>query len=97
MFTTRVPTQGLPGLSMMILNVIALLSSFGLALVPIQYLAVIQSLGWVVDPIADVIFAVMHIAQVMTAVLHTIAYLAWFSYAIAPIYHRHRRPANGDG
>ncbi|WP_054854510.1 hypothetical protein [Vulcanisaeta distributa] len=69
---------------MTILNAIAVLSTFGLVSVPVQYLSVLQSLGWVIDPIADSIFAIMHIAQVMTAVLHTIAYLAWFSYVIAP-------------
>lgn len=68
-----------------ILNAIAVFSTFGLVSVPIQYLSVLQDLGWVIDPIADSVFAVMHVAQVMTAVLHTIAYLAWFSYAVAPI------------
>ncbi|WP_054854531.1 hypothetical protein [Vulcanisaeta distributa] len=70
---------------MTVLNAIAVLSTFGLVSVPIQYLSVLQNLGWVIDPIADSIFAVMHVAQVMTAVLHTIAYLAWFSYAVAPL------------
>ncbi|ADY01206.1 hypothetical protein VMUT_0998 [Vulcanisaeta moutnovskia 768-28] len=70
---------------MTVLNVIALLSTFGLVTVPLQYLTVVESVGWFIDPIADLILAVMHIAQVMTAVLHTIAYLAWFSYAVAPM------------
>ena len=72
-------------IGMTILNIIATISSLGIGILPLQEFTVIQSMGFIIDPIADVIFAVMHVAQVMIAVLHTIAYLAWFSYAIAPI------------
>ncbi|ADN49549.1 hypothetical protein [Vulcanisaeta distributa] len=70
---------------MTVLNVVAVISTLGIGAIPLQGFTVIQGLGFIIDPIADVIFAVMHVAQVMTAVLHTIAYLAWFSYAIAPL------------
>lgn len=70
---------------MTVLNVVAVISTLGIGAIPLQGgFTVIQGLGFIIDPIADVILAVMHVAQVMTAVLHTIAYLAWFSYAIAP-------------
>ena len=69
-------------IGMFILNIIASVSSLGIGILPLQEFEVLQSMGFIIDPIADVIFAVMHVTQVMTAVLHTIAYLAWFSYAI---------------
>ncbi|WP_460173406.1 hypothetical protein [Vulcanisaeta sp. JCM 14467] len=72
-------------IGMTILNIIEAISSFGIGVLPLQEFEVLQSMGFIIDPIADVIFAVMHVSQVMIAVLHTIAYLAWFSYAIAPI------------
>ena len=72
-------------IGMTILNIIATISSFGIGVLPLQEFEVLQSMGFIIDPIMDVIFAVMHVTQVMIAVLHTIAYLAWFSYAIAPI------------
>ena len=61
-------------IGMTILNIIATISSFGIGVLPLQEFAVLQSMGFIIDPIADVIFAVMHVSQVMIAVLHTIAY-----------------------
>ena len=69
-------------IGMFILNIIASISSFGIGVLPLQEFEVLQNMGFIIDPIMDVVFAVMHVSQVMIAVLHTIAYLAWFSYAI---------------
>ncbi|WP_069806900.1 hypothetical protein [Vulcanisaeta thermophila] len=52
---------------------------------PIPYYATPMGLGWVLDPIADVLSAINHFAQLMVAVLHTIAWTAWFTTHWVPV------------
>jgi len=70
--------------AMTALNIIEMLSTFGLASVPQQYANVLMNLGWTLDPIDAVVESINHAAQVLLAIFHTIAWLAWFSWAIAP-------------
>jgi hypothetical protein len=71
--------------AMTALNIIEMLSTFGLASIPQQYMGVLMNLGWTLDPIDAVVESINHAAQVLIAIYHTIAWLAWFSWAIAPI------------
>jgi len=70
--------------AMTALNIIEMLSTFGLASIPQQYMGVLMNLGWVMDPIDAIVETVNHAAQILLAIYHTIAWLAWFSWAIAP-------------
>jgi hypothetical protein len=70
--------------AMTALNIIEILSTFGLASIPQQYMTVLMNLGWWLDPIDAIVESANHIAQVLLAIFHTIAWLAWFSWAIAP-------------
>jgi len=70
--------------AMTALNIIEMLGSFGLSIVPQQYMGVLMNLGWILDPIDAVVESINHAAQVLLAIFHTIAWLAWFSWAIAP-------------
>jgi len=70
--------------AMTALNIIELIGSFGLASIPQQYMGVLMNLGWTLDPIDAVVESINHAAQVLLAIFHTIAWLAWFSWAIAP-------------
>jgi len=70
--------------AMTVLNIIEVLSTFGVASVPQQYMIVLMNLGWWLDPIDAIVETVNHAAQVLLAIYHTIAWLAWFSWAIAP-------------
>jgi len=70
--------------AMTALNIIEMLGSFGLSIVPQQYLGVLMNLGWTLDPIDAVVESINHASQVLVAIYHTIAWLAWFSWAIAP-------------
>jgi len=70
--------------AMTALNIIEMLSTFGLASIPQQYMGVLMNLGWTLDPIDAITASVNHSAQVLLAIYHTIAWLAWFSWAIAP-------------
>ncbi|MDT7969758.1 MAG: hypothetical protein RQ842_04270 [Vulcanisaeta sp.] len=71
--------------AMTALNIIEMLGSFGLSIVPQQYMGVLMNLGWTLDPIDAIIESINHASQVLLAIFHTIAWLAWFSWAIAPI------------
>jgi len=70
--------------AMTALNIIEMLGSFGLSIVPQQYMGVLMNLGWTLDPIDAVVESINHASQVLIAIFHTIAWLAWFSWAIAP-------------
>jgi hypothetical protein len=70
--------------AMTALNIIEMLSTFGLASIPQQYMGVLMNLGWTLDPIDAIVESINHAAQVLLAIFHTIAWLAWFSWAIAP-------------
>jgi len=70
--------------AMTALNIIEMLGSFGLSIVPQQYMGVLMNLGWTLDPIDAVVESINHAAQVLLAIYHTIAWLAWFSWAVAP-------------
>jgi hypothetical protein len=70
--------------AMTALNTIELISSFGLASIPQQYEVVLMNLGWTLDPIDAIVESINHASQVLVAIFHTIAWLAWFSWAIAP-------------
>jgi archaellum component FlaC len=70
--------------AMTALNIIELISTFGLASIPQQYMGVLMNLGWTLDPIDAIVESINHAAQVLLAIFHTIAWLAWFSWAIAP-------------
>jgi archaellum component FlaC len=70
--------------AMTALNIIELISTFGLASIPQQYMGVLMNLGWWLDPIDAIIESINHAAQVLVAIFHTIAWLAWFSWAVAP-------------
>jgi hypothetical protein len=70
--------------AMTALNIIEMLGSFGLSIVPQQYMGVLMNLGWALDPIDAVVESINHAAQVLIAIFHTIAWLAWFSWAVAP-------------
>jgi hypothetical protein len=70
--------------AMTALNIIELISTFGLASIPQQYMGVLMNLGWWLDPIDAIIESINHASQVLVAIYHTIAWLAWFSWAIAP-------------
>jgi hypothetical protein len=71
--------------AMTALNIIELISTFGLASIPQQYMGVLMNLGWTLDPVDAIVESINHAAQVLLAIFHTIAWLAWFSWAIAPI------------
>jgi len=70
--------------AMTALNIIEMLGSFGLSIVPQQYMGVLMNLGWALDPIDAVVESINHASQVLIAIFHTIAWLAWFSWAVAP-------------
>jgi tetratricopeptide (TPR) repeat protein len=70
--------------AMTALNIIEMLGSFGLSIVPQQYMGVLMNLGWWLDPIDAIVESINHAAQVLVAIFHTIAWLAWFSWAVAP-------------
>jgi hypothetical protein len=70
--------------AMTALNIIELISTFGLSIVPQQYMGVLMNLGWTLDPIDAIVESINHAAQVLLAIFHTIAWLAWFSWAVAP-------------
>jgi hypothetical protein len=70
--------------AMVALNIIEMLSTFGAASIPQQYMGVLMNLGWTLDPIDAVVESINHASQVLVAIYHTIAWLAWFSWAIAP-------------
>jgi hypothetical protein len=70
--------------AMTALNIIELISTFGLASIPQQYMGVLMNLGWTLDPIDAIIESINHASQVLIAIFHTIAWLAWFSWAVAP-------------
>jgi hypothetical protein len=70
--------------AMTALNTIELISSFGLASIPQQYMGVLMNLGWTLDPIDAIVESINHASQVLIAIFHTIAWLAWFSWAVAP-------------
>jgi hypothetical protein len=70
--------------AMVALNTIELISSFGLASIPQQYMGVLMNLGWTLDPVDAIVESINHAAQVLLAIYHTIAWLAWFSWAVAP-------------
>jgi hypothetical protein len=70
--------------AMTALNIIELISTFGLASIPQQYMGVLMNLGWTLDPIDAVVESINHASQVLIAIFHTIAWLAWFSWAVAP-------------
>jgi len=70
--------------AMTALNIIELISTFGLASIPQQYMGVLMNLGWTLDPVDAIVESINHAAQVLLAIFHTIAWLAWFSWAIAP-------------
>jgi len=70
--------------AMTALNIIEMLSTFGLASIPQQYMGVLMNLGWTLDPIDAIVESINHAAQVLLAIFHTIAWLAWFSWAVAP-------------
>jgi len=70
--------------AMTALNIIEMLGSFGLSIVPQQYMGVLMNLGWWLDPIDAIVESINHAAQVLIAIFHTIAWLAWFSWAVAP-------------
>jgi hypothetical protein len=70
--------------AMTALNIIELISTFGLASIPQQYANVLMNLGWTLDPIDAIVESINHSSQVLIAIFHTIAWLAWFSWAIAP-------------
>jgi len=70
--------------AMTALNIIEMLSTFGLASIPQQYMGVLMNLGWTLDPIDAIVESINHASQVLIAIFHTIAWLAWFSWAVAP-------------
>jgi hypothetical protein len=70
--------------AMTALNIIELISTFGLASIPQQYMGVLMNLGWTLDPIDAVVESINHASQVLIAIFHTIAWLAWFSWTVAP-------------
>jgi len=70
--------------AMTALNIIELISSFGLASIPQQYMGVLMNLGWWLDPVDAIVESINHASQVLIAIFHTIAWLAWFSWAVAP-------------
>ncbi|MDT7969653.1 MAG: hypothetical protein RQ842_03740, partial [Vulcanisaeta sp.] len=70
--------------AMTALNIIEMLGSFGLSIVPQQYMTVLMNLGWTLDPVDAIVESINHAAQVLVAIFHTIAWLAWFSWAVAP-------------
>jgi len=70
--------------AMTALNIIEMLSTFGVASVPQQYMTVLMNLGWTLDPVDAIVESINHAAQVLLAIFHTIAWLAWFSWAVAP-------------
>jgi len=70
--------------AMAAINTLELIGTLG-GSYPIQQLVdTLMNLGWVLDPIDAVVETVNHAAQVLLAIFHTIAWLAWFSWAIAP-------------
>ena len=70
--------------AMAALDIIELIGSFGLASIPQQYMGVLMNLGWTLDPVDAIVESINHASQVLVAIFHTIAWLAWFSWAIAP-------------
>jgi hypothetical protein len=70
--------------AMAAINTLELIGTLG-GVTPLQQLVdVWMSLGWIVDPITAFIEGVNHAAQILLAIYHTIAWLAWFSWAVAP-------------
>jgi hypothetical protein len=70
--------------AMAAINTLELIGTLG-GVTPLQQLVdVWMSLGWVVDPITAFIEGINHASQVLLAIFHTIAWLAWFSWAVAP-------------
>ena len=65
-------------------DILELIGSFGLASIPQQYMGVLMNLGWALDPVDAIVESINHASQVLVAIFHTIAWLAWFSWAIAP-------------
>jgi len=71
--------------AMVALNTLELVGTLG-GSYPIQQLVdVLMNLGWWLDPIDAVVESINHASQVLVAIYHTIAWLAWFSWAVAPI------------
>ena len=70
--------------AMVILQIAETIATGGAA-IPVQMVLLDMNMGFVEDALLGLTLTVVHVAQVMIAVLHTIAYLAWFSYAVAPI------------
>jgi tetratricopeptide (TPR) repeat protein len=70
--------------AMTALNIIEMLGSLGLSIVPQQYMGVLMNLGWTLDPVDAIVESINHASQVLIAIYHTIAWLAWFSWAVAP-------------
>jgi hypothetical protein len=70
--------------AMVALNTLELIGTLG-GSYPIQQLVdVLMNLGWTLDPIDAVVESINHASQVLIAIFHTIAWLAWFSWAVAP-------------
>jgi hypothetical protein len=70
--------------AMAVINTLELIGTLG-GSYPIQQLVdVLMNLGWTLDPIDAIVESINHAAQVLLAIFHTIAWLAWFSWAIAP-------------
>jgi hypothetical protein len=70
--------------AMVALNTLELIGTLG-GSYPIQQLVdVLMNLGWTLDPVDAIVESINHAAQVLLAIFHTIAWLAWFSWAIAP-------------
>jgi len=70
--------------AMVTLNTLELIGTLG-GSYPIQQLVdVLMNLGWTLDPIDAIVESINHAAQVLLAIYHTIAWLAWFSWAVAP-------------
>jgi hypothetical protein len=70
--------------AMTALNMIEFIGSLGLASIPQQYMGVLMNLGWTLDPVDAIVESINHASQVLLAIYHTIAWLAWFSWAVAP-------------
>jgi hypothetical protein len=70
--------------AMVALNTLELIGTLG-GSYPIQQLVdVLMNLGWTLDPVDAIVESINHAAQVLVAIFHTIAWLAWFSWAVAP-------------
>jgi len=70
--------------AMAVINTLELIGTLG-GSYPIQQLVdTWMNMGWTLDPIDAIVEGANHAAQVLLAIYHTIAWLAWFSWAIAP-------------